>query len=1012
MKMLSQRQTLLASTILCGVSLLGASQALAQSTSTTPEPTEVVVTGSRIPRQNLNSVSGMTIVSAGEIKAEGTVNVETLLNNLPSVFAGQNSTVSNGSSGTATVDLRGLGPSRTLVLIDGRRMQAGDPALPVADLNFIPSALVDRVDVLTGGASSAYGADAVAGVVNFVMKRNFEGVQFDFQRGIDQHDNDNGLAKTFLAAGIGGHSIAEPGNVWQTSNDLTSLILGVNTPDKQGNVTAYVQYSHLFPITQDKYDYSACTVTDSSGPAGGTNTAHVCAGSSNSAYGRFNLLGQAGSGRPTALSNYGATAGTFAPFSNGARFNYGPYNYFQREDQRYDLGSFAHYEINKHFDVYADAMMMDDHTYAQIAPSGYFQGATYYIPCNNAFLTGTQPTQLGCGSAYEGGGALAPAGTPVGTIATTIGYRFAAADAPRRDDIRHDDYRIVVGTKGSIIDGWTYDAYLQYGETVYAEEYLNDASITKLQNALYTTSTTTCVSGGACVPINIFSAAGPSQAAINYVLTPGFKEGSTTEQVAEADVVGDLGRYGLKSPFANEGVKVSLGVDYRREELVEQVDQENISGDLSGSGGATPPAAGSFTVREAYFETRAPLVTDQVLVKSLNFEAGYRSSEYSSVGHTDTYKFAGDWSPISDIKFRASYNHAVRAPNIDELYTPSTVGLFSGQDPCSGVNQNGHAGEGKTYAHPATDVGVGLTAAQCVALGVPLAEFGTISPCPASQCSALGGGNAALKPETSNTVSYGVVITPSFIRNLSITVDYYDIKVLNDVGSIPSTLVLADCAATGTFCNLIHRDAFGSLASPTGYVIGTLQNTGYNLVKGIDVEVNYRVQLSDFGLPHVGSLSVNYVGSYAQNAIVQSITGGGTYDCAGLFGTTCGNPDPHWRSKMRLTWSSPWNFDISGQWRYLGSTTLDANSSNPLLANGGYDPVDGRIPAYNYFDLTGNWRIRDGFTVRAGVNNIFDKDPPIIDGGYGPTGPLNGNTFPGVYDALGRTLFVGLTAKF
>jgi outer membrane receptor protein involved in Fe transport len=996
---ISQRQTLLASTILCGASLLGASQAFAQ-TSAAPQaaPAEVVVTGSRIPRQNLNSISGMTIVGAGEIKAEGTVNVETLLNNLPQVVAAQNSTISNGSNGTASVNLRGLGSTRTLVLIDGRRLQAGDPASPVADINFIPSALVDRVDVLTGGASSVYGADAVAGVVNFVMKRNFEGVQIDFQHGIDQHNNDNGQAAHYLATNPA-YPIAEPGNVWQADNDLVSLIIGANSPDKKGNVTAYAQYSHLDPITQNQYDYSACTVTDISSTAG-ARTAHGCSGSSNTNFGRINLLGQ--SGHPTSLTNYNAAAGTFAPYSGAAAFNFGPYNYFQRSDERYDLGAFAHYEINKHFDVYSDAMMMDDHTYAQIAPSGYFQGHTYYIPCNNAFLTAGQATQLGCGSAFEGGGASAPAGTPVGTIATTIGYRFAAANAPRQDDIRHTDYRVVIGSKGDILDGWTYDAYMQYGETVYAEEYLNDASITKLQNALYTASTTTCVSGGACVPMNIFSAAGPSQAAVNYALTPGFKEGSTTEQVVEADVVGDLGRYGLKSPWANEGVKVNFGVDYRREQLVEQVDAEDLSGDLSGSGGATPPAAGSFDVREAYVETHAPLLIDQPFAKAIDFDAGYRSSEYSSVGHTDTYKFAGDWAPIPDFKFRASYNRAVRAPNIDELYTPSTVGLFSGQDPCAGTVVGGKA-----------QAGAGDTFAQCSAMGVTAGEFGTINPCPASQCSALGGGNSALKPEISSTTSYGVVFTPTFVHNLSLTIDYYDIKVLGDIGGIPATVTLADCSAGVTsFCALVHRDAFGSIASPTGYVVATNQNTGFLHVNGIDWELNYRLRLSDVGLPSLGALSVNYVGSYTHEFIVQPVTGGGTYDCSGLYGPTCGNPTPHWRGKMRVTWSTPWNFDVSGQWRYLGGVALDSNTSNPLLSNGVQDVVDAHIPAYSYFDLTGNWRIKDGFTVRAGLNNVFDKDPPIISSIAGPTGPLNGNTYPGVYDALGRTMFVGLTAKF
>ncbi len=1015
MKKLSQRQALLATTVLCGAALLGAGQASAQPAAPAAgADTEVVVTGSRIPRRALESVSAVTVVSDREIKAEGVVNVETLLNNLPSVFAGQNAAVSNGSTGTATVDLRGLGPSRTLVLIDGRRLQAGDPGDPVPDLNFIPSALVDRVDVLTGGASSVYGADAVAGVVNFIMKRDFEGIQIDTQYNFDQHSNDNGQAAAYLAA----DGITKPGDISEWNSNTTSIVIGANTPDHQGNVTAYAQYTHLQPIVQSSRDYSACTVTDVTSASGVTNGAHGCAGSSNSAFGRINLLGAQPITVPPglvpapghgvgqigkSLTNFGAAPGTFDAYSGAAAFNYGPYNYFQRADERYSLGSFAHYEINDHFNVYSDAMMMDDHTIAQIAPSGFFQtSGTYYIPCNNAFLSGTQQTELGCGTSYEGGGANAPAGTPAGTIASTIGYRFVNA-APRQDDLRHTDYRVVLGTKGDIVDGWTYDVYGQYGEAVYNEHYLNDVSDSKLQNALNTVSTTQCVVGGACVPINIFSSAGPSAAALAYVLTPGFKTGSTTEQIVEADVTGDLGKYGVKSPFDADSVKVSLGVDYRREALEEVVDNEYATGDLSGSGGATPPAHGAFDTREAYFEVHAPLVSGQELVKSLDFDAGYRSSQYSDVGHTDTYKYALEYAPISDIKFRASFNHAVRAPNIDELYQPDTVGLYSGSDPCSTPT----ATVANPHPHPAD------TFAQCALSGVSLAQYGSILPCPANQCNQLGGGTQTLKPEDSDTKSFGVVLTPRFIRDLSITIDYYDIKVNNVIQGISPNVSLSECLAGVTsYCANVHRDAAGSLGSPTGYIIDVNTNTGYLSTKGIDVEVNYRLRLSDVGLAGAGSLSFNYIGTWTDDFITQPVTGGSTYDCAGLYGTVCGNPDPHWRSKLRVTWASPWNFDLSGQWRYIGGVKLDTNQSNPLLNNGYNDVVDNQLPAFNYFDLSGNWRVKNGFTIRGGVNNIFDKDPPIVALAAAPTGAGNGNTFPGVYDALGRTFFVGLTAKF
>jgi len=1028
MKKLSQRQTLFASTILCGAALMGATQANAQAAAApagTSQVQEVVVTGSRIPRANLESASPLTVVTAGEIKAEGVVNVENLLNNLPAVMAGQNSTVSNGSTGTATVDLRGLGPVRTLVLIDGRRLQPGDPSGgvpgPVPDLNFIPAPLVERVDVLTGGASSEYGADAVAGVVNFVMKHDFEGIQIDAQYGFDQHENGNSDASQFLAGnpfGTGLTPLSKPGDVTERNNSQVSIIIGANSPDNKGNVTAYAEYTNLQPILESSRDFSDCSLTGTTGPAGLQNSKHICAGSSNSAYGKISPNGSGNNFTWSGAPGSTTPAGLLAPFTDAARFNYGPLNYFQRSDDRYNFGAFGHYQVNDHVDVYMDTMFMDDHTVAQIAPSGFFLGPTYDIPCSNAFLTTTGgPTGLG-----EAGqlGCTTAGPTSTQTIASNIGLRLQGTN--RQDDLRHTDYRIVFGAKGEIAEGWNYDAYVQYGASIYAEHYLNDVSIAKLQDALNTVSTTQCVTGVGCVPIDIFDGPnGVTQAAKNYVLTPGFKEGETTEEISEIDVNGDLGQYGLKSPFAKEGVKIALGADYRREELDEEVDQEFSSGDLAGQGAATPPAHGSFNIYEVYSELSVPIVSDMPFIKAFDFDGGYRYSEYSDIGQTETYKLALEYAPIADVKFRGSFNHAVRAPNVDELFQPDTVALFAGGvDPCAGA------------VNPATGVVAGgATLAQCMRSGVTTAQYGTINACPAAQCTELIGGNPNLRPEASDTTSFGVVFTPTFIKNFSATVDFYNIRVNNVIQGIPPTTTLDECisADVTAFCPLIHRDpADGSILGPNGYVVSTFENTGYLQTKGYDIEINYRFKLSDLGwgmvtVPEWGSVSANFVGTYTESFILEPLAGlvqssppvPQTYNCAGLYGPTCGNPDPHWRHKMRITWATPWNFDLSMQWRYVGGVKLDLDEGNKLLQLGGgayYDAADEHLAGVSYFDLSGNWRVKDGLTVRAGVNNIFDRDPPLVSTLSCAAAFCNGNTYPGIYDALGRTMFVALTAKF
>jgi iron complex outermembrane receptor protein len=998
--------------MICGATVLAGGQAFAQDQGTQVE--EFVVTGSRIPQPNLTSTSPITVIGDQEAKLQGTTNVETLINNLPQAFADFTSTASNGASGTATVNLRGLGSQRTLVLVDGKRLMPADPKLPVADLNTIPAALVDHVEVVTGGASAVYGSDALAGVVNFVMKKDFEGVRIDAQYGFFQHNQHNDEVQAAeLRKGIAIPEDFSGGATW----DVTAII-GVNSPDGKGNATVYAGYRHMDAVRQDKYDYTACSLNT----GGALNDIHNCAGSSN--YNRFDSLDVGG-------SYFALPDRTFRP-RNGATdfFNFAPDNYLQRPDERYTLGGFAHYEINPMFDVYTDVMFSDDHTLAQIAASGIFLGSgtnngLQNVNCDNPLLSAQQSGIIGCGTVL---GATDDAHVEIG--------RRNIEGGPRIDDLRHTAYRIDLGTRGDLGHGWSYDVYGQYGLTLFSENYSNEFSKQRVQNALEVVTDTRAGSPTAgqpickvtlsgqdpsCVPLDIFGGLGAlTPDMLNYVQAQGFQSGYTEEQVVSGSLTGDLGQYGFKSPMATDGVGIALGAEYRREALQLQTSRDFQINDLYGQGSATLPVPlSSFDVKEFYGEIRIPLVQDAPFAKLLQFEGGYRHSDYSSVGGTDAFKLAGDWQPIDDIRIRASYQRAVRAPTVLESFSPNNNVLFSFNDPCGSA--------------------MSLTLAQCQNTGLAAAQYGSpFLDCPAAQCKNVVGGNANLKPETSTTKTIGVVFTPTFFRGFNMSIDYFDIRVNNFIGAYGATFIFNQCATTGDpfYCSLVNRDANGTIFSDAASLVNTTKNTGFLSTKGVDVEVNYRTSFSDMGMGDYGGLSFNFVGTYLDSLLSESVPanlpGGGAasdLECAGYFGVVCGFPNPKWRSKMRVTWSSPWGVALSVNWRYLSGTKLDINAcANETAATctginanlaaygaGVNDRIDAKIKAYSYFDLSGTWTVRDGTTLRFGVNNVFDKDPPIVDtNNFAVSGPPfgNGNTYPGVYDSLGRTFFIGITADF
>ncbi|MBD3729029.1 MAG: TonB-dependent receptor [Sphingomonadales bacterium] len=1012
-----------------GLALVSApafAQDVTGDTEATTDNAPIVVTGSRIKQPNLESASPVTVVSSDEVLQTGTTRVEDLVNSLPQVFAGQGANYSNGSTGTATLDLRGLGSERTLVLVNGRRLVPGDPTTSAADINVIPAALIKRVDVLTGGASSVYGADAVSGVVNFVMDTDFEGFKLDTQYSVYNHNNRNKSAYTDAldARGFG----YPTGTVTDGGTFDTTLAFGAGFDDGRGHVTAYVGYRKIKAVTQANRDYSACALsgnTASSVNAGGR--LYNCGGSATSPVGTVFAFDS----DDTRTSSFTSLTYQFGPnrslLQGFTPYNFAPLNYFQRPDERYTAGVFADYEISEALHPYMEFMFMDDRTVAQIAPSGDF-GNTLSLNCDNPLLGASQLAVI-CDNenllistdprdAFEVVGNN-PGSTPAVFYdpVTGVGYNRGFAQilrrnvegGPRRDDLQHTSYRAVLGTRGDLGKAWSYDVYYQYGRTNFAETYTNDFSVTRLTRALDVVDdgngNAVCrsVLDGTdpnCVPWDIFSpgSVAPSAAATAYLSTPGFQRGIVSEQIASGYVSGALGEYGLKSPWADEGVGLVVGAEYRKESLEFLSDLAFSTGDLAGQGAATLPVSGSFDVKEIFTEVKVPIAQNS-WVYDFSVTGGYRYSDYSTGNKTDTYKIEGEFAPTADIRLRGGYNRAVRAPTIQDLFAPVRVALNGSSDPCSG------------FTITAADTG-------CLAQGLSVGQV--VAPNPAAQYNGLIGGNPNLRPEIADTYTVGVVLTPTFIPGFVASVDYFNIKVADAIQGFGQDTILGLCTsgAEPSFCQYIHRDGSGSIwRSSGGYVEDIATNVGGVKTSGIDINASYSREIGN-----AGRVSLNFVGTYLDKKITDTgIPSAGSYDCAGLYGNVCGTPNPKWRHQARLSFDMPNGFGASLRWRYFSSVTLDALDANPNLndtsprgpAPGGVArPGVAGFGSVSYFDLALTWEVGDHYNFRIGANNLLDKAPPTTGSQACPAGPCNGNVYAQVYDALGRYIYAGVTLEF
>jgi outer membrane receptor protein involved in Fe transport len=994
----NKRERLLATTMIAGFALVGfAAPAMAQSQAQDEQATqvgEIVVTGSRIARQDYQSTSPIVTVDAQDFQATGSVTIDSLLNDMPQFVPSVSSTSNNPSNGgQANLNLRGLGTSRTLVLMNGRRVVPSN-ATGVVDINILPTALIKNIEVISGGASAAYGSDALAGVANFILNDSFEGVQIDAQYG--ETDRSDGITESY------------------------SLTVGGNFADDRGNMVLSIGRSTRAQIYNGARDWAAVSGASGTSPLGSTTfdsnnlptqgfinnyfgTPTVCATSSNPTAPCIGNSGQFGFNNDGSLFSYvltrnfkspgGITYDGFAQPGVGTyAFNTGALNSLQLPLDRWSAYAGGRYKLNDNAEVYSSLLFTQYTAQQELAAtpaSGNVPSTGFRIPTTNPFIGSELRTFLNARP------------NPNGSF--LLNKRFTEVGGRIGND-RYNVYQLTTGVRGDIADSeWTYDVYAQYGRVDNTTTQLGNVSRSAVQRLLDAPDGGRSLCEGG---FNPFGESNLSASCINYISRAGQNTTMSEQTVVEASLQGPL--FNLPAGEA----RGAFGVQYRQDDYAFRPDaslaQTNtvVPRPDGGSNGGSEIAGfnasqalnGNTNSMELFAEVLLPLLTDLPFVQQFDLTLGARYSDYSSIGGVSAYKADFEWQVFDGLRFRGGANRAVRAPSIGELFaptntsfpsigTPSATGLSG--DPCD-IRSSYRNGPNAAKVR-----------ALCIAQGISANavdsyQFGN------NQATGITGGNVNLQEETADTWSVGAVYQSRFqhplLSGFSASVDYYNIEITDVIGTVGASAQLQGCYnaqgqnpnydPTNSYCQLFIRD---SLTGNVTQARELNQNLATLKTSGIDAQFDWRVELADAGLPAWGSLNANVVVGWLDTWERQDTAGGPFINRTGTIDSVFGNTFPEWKMLSSLNWSMG-SFGAGVRWRRVGEMTQFGTTTvlEPL----------------HYFDLNGSWTLNDAVVLRAGVNNLTDEDPRT----YAPG--VQANTDPSTYDVLGRRYYVGLTARF
>lgn len=948
--------------------LLGAPAALAQNVADAQidEGNTIVVTGSRLIRTDLTAPSPITVVTEDDIRLSGNTTIENTLLEFPQLGSSNTSSVNNGgSSGVLTANLRGLGPSRTLVLINGRRFIPANSDGQV-DLASIPDALIERTEIITGGASAVYGSDAVAGAVNFLLKRNFTGFEASENYGQTFHNDGDS------------HKI-----------DVT---FGENFADNRGNIAASVSYTKRNPVLQADRDFSQVPLDTSNGrlvPGGSGNVPGTRIGLT-----QGQLAGLVGVSPPAGA----CTSRTSVQFrENGQPFvyctpensyNYAPFNYLLRPLKRVQGSVLGHYEITENVEAFGEFYMIDTRNRYRQAPDSFTPitpgaGSSVLLVPNYA----TNPALFPAVRQFFTANANIFDPTGTGTARIVGAARRSDELGTRVHMYERASLNITDGLRGSFEAGgnkWNWEVFHQYQRSrtdQRSEGVISQSRLAQGLDAVLVNGQVVCRDPArGCVPVNIFGYNSISPAAASFLTPPRTTNDVFTRQIEGASLSGSL----FDLPAGP--VAVALGGEYRKDKYAFYTSPLDLGGEYGPVSQSN--LSGQFNVKEVFGEARVPLLSDMTFVDSLALEGAVRHSNYggdnAKVGNVVTWKVGGEYAPVEWVRFRSAVNRAIRAPTLNELKAPVTEGFSSATDPCAAANKSAQV------------------RALCIAQGVPQSDVDRFTQA-ALGASQRGGGNPNLKEETSNTRTIGAVISPPFVENLNFTVDYFRAKVDDAVATINVNQTIADCFsnlnASSPTCRAISRLPNGQID-----VISVQQNNiGALKVEGLDTQVDYAFPLPEsLALGDEGAkLKLQGIASWLFERSSQVAATIPAIDCAGRFGNGCmgtgtfGLPS----FKLNLTanyMSGPVSFRT--QARMIGKFKLYPGFTAPVTS----------AAAQWYVDIAGTVRPTEHLDLFAGIDNLFANNPPIL----GTALAADANTDVSLWDVVGRRFFVGARLHF